>query len=229
MSTARSADRETVKLRASLTNVTNVTNVINGSHEPFVFPPPLEVNISMKKLAFTSVAALTAALMSAMSVHAQLPSFGKVLEAAKTVETVKSAADTVKTTAETAKGMVDAATAPKVVTTASGLKYEDTKTGSGDEAKVGQQATVHYTGWLWAEEKRGNKFDSSKDRGEPFKFPLGGGRVIKGWDEGVVGMKVGGTRILTIPADLGYGATGAGPSIPPNSTLQFEVELLGLQ
>jgi FKBP-type peptidyl-prolyl cis-trans isomerase len=126
-----------------------------------------------------------------------------------------------------AKAVVANATASKVVTTASGLKYEDVKVGTGAEAKAGQNATVHYTGWLWVDGKRGNKFDSSKDRGQPFDFPLGGGRVIKGWDEGVQGMKVGGTRILTIAPELGYGARGAGGVIPPNATLQFEVELLG--
>ncbi len=119
--------------------------------------------------------------------------------------------------------------ASKVITTASGLKMEDSKVGTGAEAKAGQLATVHYTGWLWVDGKRGNKFDSSKDRGEPFGFPLGGGRVIKGWDEGVQGMKIGGTRILTIPPELGYGARGAGGVIPPNATLQFEVELLGVK
>ena len=111
------------------------------------------------------------------------------------------------------------------VTTASGLKYTDTKVGTGAEAKAGQQVSVHYTGWL----TNGTKFDSSKDRGQPFEFPLGGGRVIKGWDEGVQGMKVGGVRKLTIPADLGYGAQGAGGVIPPNATLVFEVELLDVK
>jgi FKBP-type peptidyl-prolyl cis-trans isomerase FkpA len=111
------------------------------------------------------------------------------------------------------------------VTTASGLKYQDTKVGTGAEAKAGQTAVVHYTGWL----TDGKKFDSSKDRGQPFSFPLGGGRVIKGWDEGVQGMKVGGTRKLTIPANLGYGAQGAGGVIPPNATLVFEVDLLELR
>jgi FKBP-type peptidyl-prolyl cis-trans isomerase FkpA len=111
------------------------------------------------------------------------------------------------------------------VTTSSGLQYTDTKVGTGAEAKAGQTAVVHYTGWL----TNGTKFDSSKDRGQPFSFPLGGGRVIKGWDEGVQGMKVGGTRKLTIPADLGYGAQGAGGVIPPNATLVFEVDLLELR
>lgn len=116
-----------------------------------------------------------------------------------------------------------------MITTASGLKYEDIKVGNGAEAKSGQLAQVHYTGWLWVDGKRGNKFDSSRDRNQPFEFPLGGGRVIKGWDEGVQGMRVGGTRVLTIPPELGYGARGAGGVIPPNATLQFEVELLGVR
>jgi FKBP-type peptidyl-prolyl cis-trans isomerase len=128
--------------------------------------------------------------------------------------------------AQTAPAMKEAS---KVITTASGLKMEDSKVGTGAEAKAGQLASVHYTGWLWVDGKRGSKFDSSKDRGQPFDFPLGGGRVIKGWDEGVQGMKIGGTRILTIPPQLGYGERGAGNVIPPNATLQFEVELLGLK
>jgi FKBP-type peptidyl-prolyl cis-trans isomerase FkpA len=113
-------------------------------------------------------------------------------------------------------------------TTASGLTYDDKVVGSGAEAKAGQQVSVHYTGWLFYGGERGKKFDSSKDRGEPFAFPLGAGHVIKGWDEGVAGMKVGGTRVLTIPPQLGYGARGAGGVIPPNATLIFEVELLGV-
>ena len=108
------------------------------------------------------------------------------------------------------------------ITTASGLIYEDTVVGGGAEAKAGQFVTVHYTGWL----TNGSKFDSSKDRNDPFQFPLGQGHVIKGWDEGVQGMKIGGARKLTIPAHLGYGARGAGGVIPPNATLVFEVELL---
>lgn len=112
-------------------------------------------------------------------------------------------------------------------TTASGLQYEDTVVGSGVEAKPGRNVTVHYTGWLYENGAQGAKFDSSKDRDEPFIFPLGGGMVIKGWDEGVQGMKVGGQRTLIIPATLGYGARGAGGVIPPNATLKFDVELLG--
>lgn len=114
-----------------------------------------------------------------------------------------------------------------LTTTDSGLQYEDTVVGSGAEAKPGRNVVVHYTGWLFENGAQGAKFDSSKDRDEPFIFPLGGGMVIKGWDEGVAGMKEGGTRRLVIPASLGYGARGAGGVIPPNATLLFEVELLG--
>ncbi len=118
-------------------------------------------------------------------------------------------------------------------TTASGLKYDDVTLGQGETAAAGMSVTVHYTGWLTAGEDqggviKGRKFDSSKDRNDPFVFPLGAGHVIKGWDEGVQGMKVGGTRVLTIPASLGYGARGAGGVIPPYATLLFEVELLGV-
>jgi FKBP-type peptidyl-prolyl cis-trans isomerase FkpA len=113
-----------------------------------------------------------------------------------------------------------------MITTDSGLQYEDTVPGTGAEAVAGQTVKVHYTGWLDEAGTRGSKFDSSKDRGTPFKFTLGAGMVIGGWDEGVQGMKVGGTRLLVIPPELGYGARGAGGVIPPNATLQFEVELL---
>ena len=112
-------------------------------------------------------------------------------------------------------------------TTASGLQFEDTVVGTGTEAQPGRNVTVHYTGWLFENGEQGAKFDSSKDRGEPFIFALGGGMVIKGWDEGVQGMKEGGQRTLIIPANLGYGARGAGGVIPPNATLKFDVELLG--
>ncbi len=107
-------------------------------------------------------------------------------------------------------------------TTASGLQYWDIVTGTGATATPGNTVKVHYSGFL----TNGQKFDSSRDRGEPFSFPLGAGQVIKGWDEGVAGMKVGGQRQLRIPPDLGYGATGAGGAIPPNATLIFDVELL---
>jgi FKBP-type peptidyl-prolyl cis-trans isomerase FkpA len=111
-------------------------------------------------------------------------------------------------------------------TTPSGLQYEDTAVGSGAEAKPGQHVQVHYTGWLYDNEQQGAKFDSSRDRNDPFAFSLGAGMVIKGWDEGVAGMKIGGRRTLIIPPQLGYGARGAGGVIPPNATLKFDVELL---
>jgi FKBP-type peptidyl-prolyl cis-trans isomerase FkpA len=118
---------------------------------------------------------------------------------------------------------------PDTTTTASGLQYEDIAVGGGPAARAGQEVTVHYTGWLHepaAPQQRGRKFDSSKDRNDPFRFDLGAGMVIAGWDEGVQGMQVGGTRVLVIPPQLGYGAGGAGGVIPPNATLVFEVELL---
>jgi len=115
-----------------------------------------------------------------------------------------------------------------MITTPSGLQYEDSTTGIGDAATDGQRVTVHYTGWLFQEGVQGAKFDSSKDRGTPFVFNLGAGSVIRGWDEGVAGMQVGGTRVLIIPPGLGYGARGAGGVIPPQATLKFEVELLKL-
>ena len=114
-------------------------------------------------------------------------------------------------------------------TTTSGLQYLDTVEGSGTLAVAGKRVKVHYTGWLYNDGVQGAKFDSSKDRNDPFVFGLGAGMVIKGWDEGVAGMKVGGARTLIIPAALGYGARGAGGVIPPNATLLFEVELLGIQ
>jgi FKBP-type peptidyl-prolyl cis-trans isomerase FkpA len=114
---------------------------------------------------------------------------------------------------------------PHAVKTASGLSYVDEVVGNGAAAEPGQMVSVHYTGWL----TNGHKFDSSVDRGQPFEFSLGRGQVIKGWDEGVAGMKVGGKRRLTIPPELGYGARGAGSDIPPNATLVFDVQLLGVK
>ena len=114
----------------------------------------------------------------------------------------------------------------------SALQIQDVTPGTGAEARKDQTVRVHYSGWLYdatKPDKRGNKFDSSKDRNEPFEFPLGRGEVIRGWDEGVAGMKVGGTRVLTIPAALAYGARGAGGIIPPNATLVFEIELLDVR
>jgi FKBP-type peptidyl-prolyl cis-trans isomerase len=119
----------------------------------------------------------------------------------------------------------DKADETKIITTDSGLKYSDLKVGTGDKAKKGDTVEVHYTGWL----KNGKKFQSSRDLGKPYSFQLGAGRVIKGWDEGVAGMKVGGKRTLIIPPNMGYGSRGAGSDIPPNSTLLFEVELLDVR
>jgi len=119
--------------------------------------------------------------------------------------------------------------AGNTMTTASGLKITDSKVGTGATPKPGQTAVVHYTGWLYQDGAKGKKFDSSVDRGQPFQFTLGAKQVIAGWDEGVAGMKVGGTRTLTIPPELGYGARGAPGAIPPNATLIFDVELLQVQ
>jgi peptidylprolyl isomerase len=117
----------------------------------------------------------------------------------------------------------------KAVTTATGLKYIDTKVGTGATPQPGQTCVVHYTGWLYQKGAKGKKFDSSVDRGQPFSFTISAGQVIPGWDEGVASMKVGGKRTLIIPSALGYGAQGAGGSIPPNATLLFEVELLAVK
>jgi peptidylprolyl isomerase len=117
----------------------------------------------------------------------------------------------------------------KRMTTASGLQTIDTQEGTGPSPKPNQTAVVHYTGWLYENGVKGKKFDSSVDRNEPFSFPVGAGRVIKGWDEGVATMKVGGKRTLIVPPELGYGARGAGGVIPPNATLIFDVELLSVK
>jgi peptidylprolyl isomerase len=117
----------------------------------------------------------------------------------------------------------------KMVKTESGLGYEDLVVGTGASPEAGQTCVMHYTGWLWVNEAKGAKFDSSLDRNRPFEFPIGRGRVIKGWDEGVASMKVGGKRTLLIPPSLGYGDRGAGNVIPPGATLLFEVELLGVK
>ena len=118
---------------------------------------------------------------------------------------------------------------PKMTELADGLKYTDTTIGTGAEATPGHKVSVHYTGWLYENGKKGKKFDSSLDRGQPFSFSLGAHQVIRGWDEGVAGMKVGGKRTLIIPPNLAYGARGAGGVIPPNATLLFEVQLLALR
>jgi peptidylprolyl isomerase len=117
----------------------------------------------------------------------------------------------------------------KPMTTSSGLQVVDTTPGTGASPRKGQTAVVHYTGWLSENGKKGRKFDSSVDRGQPFEFPVGAGRVIKGWDEGVATMKVGGKRTLIVPPSLGYGPRGAAGVIPPNATLIFDVELLGVK
>ena len=122
-----------------------------------------------------------------------------------------------------------AQTQGKTMTTASGLQITDTKVGTGAQPKTGQTCVMHYTGWLYENGAKGAKFDSSLDRGKPFEFQIGKGQVIKGWDEGVGTMQVGGERTLIIPPQLGYGARGAGGVIPPNATLLFDVELLGVK
>jgi peptidylprolyl isomerase len=122
-----------------------------------------------------------------------------------------------------------AAQAAGEVTTPSGLRIIDVKPGTGPVPQAGQTVTVNYTGWLFVDGKKGKKFDSSLDRGEPFSFTLGQGQVIRGWDEGLATMHVGGKRTLIIPPDLGYGASGAGGVIPPGATLVFDVDLLGVK
>lgn len=157
----------------------------------------------IKKLAFTLAIAAVASFA-----------------AAQTTSTADKA-----TTAAAQTDKATTASASKVVTLPSGLKYEDQKVGAGKEAKTGDVVSVHYTGTL----TDGKKFDSSRDRNEPFELQLGAGMVIKGWDQGIPGMKVGGKRTLTIPANLAYGPEGRPPVIPPNSTLIFDVELLGVK
>ena len=126
-----------------------------------------------------------------------------------------------------AQAQIPAVTAAPV--TLATMRYIDIQTGSGATAAAGKKLTVHYTGWLWESNAIGDKFDSSKDRNDPFVFSLGAGQVIKGWDEGVQGMKIGGQRTLIIPPELGYGARGAGGVIPPNATLKFDVELIAVE
>jgi peptidylprolyl isomerase len=125
--------------------------------------------------------------------------------------------------------MPEAADAQPVTTTASGLKIIDVKVGTGPSPKPGQTCVMNYTGWLYENGKKGAKFDSSLDRNQPFSFPIGQHQVIAGWDEGVATMKIGGKRTPIIPPELGYGSRGAGGVIPPNATLMFDVELLGVK
>lgn len=148
------------------------------------------------------------------------------------LEGIKCAALTLLNLAFVGLAMANIANAQDLTlqtTTASGLKIIDTAIGTGAAPESGQTCVVHYTGWLLNGGARGTKFDSSVDRGQPFEFPIGRGRVIRGWDEGVASMKVGGKRTLIIPPDLGYGANGAGDVIPPHATLVFDVELLGVK
>ena len=129
-------------------------------------------------------------------------------------------------------GCSESTTSTSAVSDVAELVMTDIAMGTGAEAVAGKKVSVHYTGWLYdkaAADNKGKKFDSSRDRGQPFEFPLGEGRVIKGWDQGVAGMKVGGQRTLTIPPELGYGSRGAGRAIPPNASLIFDVELLGVK
>jgi peptidylprolyl isomerase len=128
-----------------------------------------------------------------------------------------------------ASAAVQAQTAGKPMTTPSGLQIIDSKVGTGASPKTGQTCVMHYTGWLYENGAKGKKFDSSVDRGQPFEFPIGTHSVIAGWDEGVATMKVGGKRTLIIPPKLGYGERGAGGVIPPNATLIFDVELIGIK
>jgi FKBP-type peptidyl-prolyl cis-trans isomerase len=123
-------------------------------------------------------------------------------------------------------------TTPEAALSTAQLKITELKPGTGPAIKAGQTAVVHYTGWLYVEDApdhKGKKFDSSVDRNDPFSFPVGGGQVIQGWDQGVAGMQAGGKRELVIPAELGYGSRGAGGVIPPNATLLFDVELLSIR
>ncbi|MBC7542451.1 MAG: FKBP-type peptidyl-prolyl cis-trans isomerase [Candidatus Sericytochromatia bacterium] len=151
---------------------------------------------------------------------------GAAGSASTTTATATGAAGSASTTTTAATGANGFTPFPETAKAQpSGLKYVDVVVGTGASPKPGQVCKVHYTGWL----TDGKKFDSSVDRGQPFEFPLGKGNVIKGWDEGVATMKVGGKRKLLIPAQLGYGASGSPPVIPPNATLVFDVELLGVQ
>ena len=147
----------------------------------------------------------------------------------RVIQIVRAFAAIVLAGAFAATVVMPAAVAGETTTTSSGLKITDTVVGTGATPKTGQTCVMHYTGWLYEDGKKGTKFDSSVDRGQPFEFAIGTGQVIGGWDEGVATMKVGGKRTLIIPAALGYGARGAGGVIPPNATLMFDVELLAVK
>ncbi len=153
---------------------------------------------------------------------------GRAVSSAGATQSASTAAATAATSSVASAATSKEPNQVEFKTLPSGLQIADIEVGTGAEAHAGQQVSVHYTGWLYKDGTAGAKFDSSKDRGQPFAFGLGAGQVIRGWDEGVAGMKVGGKRKLIIPPEMGYGSRGAGGVIPPNATLLFEVELLGV-
>lgn len=165
-----------------------------------------------------------ASALAAIAILAMASIAGCTKKEEKAADTGTTTAANTANTAATTGGEASAPAASMTGAPVTELKIEELKAGTGAEAKAGQAVSVHYTGWL----TDGKKFDSSVDRGQPFKFQLGAGQVIQGWDKGVAGMKVGGKRKLTIPPQMGYGERGAGGVIPPNATLIFEVELLGV-
>ena len=186
----------------------------------------------MKRHFYTALAALLAALALGCYQNQSTTSTSTSTSASGSAGSAPAAtsAPAPAATSAPAPSQPDAKEAPgktaqgQEVALPGGLKYVDLKVGDGDIAEAGMKATVHYTGWL----TDGTKFDSSLDRGQPFPFTIGAGQVIRGWDEGVKGMRIGGKRHLTIPPEMGYGAGGYPPTIPPNATLVFDVELLGL-
>lgn len=185
----------------------------------------------MKTWTTCGLAALAVAALTACQPNPETASAGALMKvpASKASAPASAATPSVAAPSTAASAASKELTMTDPVKTASGLQYIDTQVGSGAEAKPGHQVLVHYTGWLYNNGVKGEKFDSSVDRGQPFAFALGQGMVIKGWDEGVAGMKIGGKRTLIIPSELGYGARGAGGVIPPNATLMFDVELLDLR
>ncbi len=171
----------------------------------------------------------SALCLAALMLPLSLGAADQAKAASEAPQTAPKAAKPAKPKAAKAKAKATKPQEPKMITTESGLKYVDSVVGTGAEPQRGQQCMVHYTGWLSDQGQRGKKFDSSVDRGQPLAIPIGVGRVIKGWDEGLMSMKVGGKRTLHIPSILGYGPRGAGGDIPPNADLIFDVELLGVK